>query len=238
MMPLSIADTIVQLYKTADLQQPTLQRRIVLLNELLGPYNLTCIEIAGLTSLAASNFLLQHGAFFDPIKNANQDPLAGYLYVSRTAGYIFVERNDLVVRRRFSAAHELGHYLLHFQPLITSTVLDDENEPLVMSEALSLFTGDEEADDTPTGRVFVPEQTSLASLLPPERQMEDEANRFAAALLMPAEIVSGLVERYRPVCRGDDLLWRLATEMLVSKAAIYRRLQDLHLSSLISASWN
>src|SRR5579884_1176128 len=94
MMPLSIAGTIAQLYKTAGLQQPTLQRRIVLLNELLGPYNLTCIEIAGLTSLAASNFLLQHGAFFDPIKNANQDPLAGYLYVSRKCTRLFDSRKD------------------------------------------------------------------------------------------------------------------------------------------------
>lgn len=234
----SVFETILHTYEAADLPQPTLQRPIVLLNELLGPYNLTCIEIVGLTSLAASNFLLQHGAFFEPIKNASRDPLAGYIYVSRTAGYIFVERNDPVVRRRFSVAHELGHYLLHFQPLITSSILGDEDEPLEISEALSLFAGDEETDDTPTGRVFLPERFSLASLLPPEAQMEDEANRFAATLLMPAEIVASLVERYRSVCRGDDLLWRLATEMLVSKAAMYRRLQDLKLSSLVSASWN
>lgn len=237
-MSQTIAETIARLYERAHVPHPTLQRRIVLLNELLGPYNLTCIEIAGLTSFAASNFLLQHGACVEPMKNANQDPLAGYIYMSRTAGYIFVERNDPVARRRFSVAHELGHYLLHFQPLMASVRMSDEEEPFVLSEALSLVTGNEDTEDMPIGHVFVPEQVSLAFFLPPEAQMEDEANQFAADLLMPAELVYGLVERYRSMCRGDDLLWRLATEMLVSKAATYRRLQDVQLGSLISASWN
>lgn len=237
-----ISETIAHLYEAADLPLPatasTPQRRIVLLNELLGVYNLTCTEIVGLTSLAASNFLLQHGAIFEPIRNTTQEPLAGYIYVSKTSGHIFVERNDLLVRRRFSVAHELGHYLLHFQPLIASPLVRDESEPFEISEALSFIVGNEDTEETPTGHVLSSLQAKLASLLPPEAQMEDEANQFAAELLMPTEVVHDLVKRYSPVCRGDDLLWRLSTEMLVSKAATYRRLKDLQLSALISVSWN
>lgn len=239
-MSVSIPESIAHLYEAADLPLPTTphQQRIVLLNELLGAYNLTCTEIAGLTSLAASNFLLQRGALFEPIKNANQEPLAGYIYVSKKSGHIFVERNDLFVRRRFSVAHELGHYLLHFRPLIALMRVRDESEPFEISEALPVFAGNEDAEDTPAGRVFSPIQEEILSLLPPEAQMEDEANRFAAELLMPAEVVCDLVKRYTSVCRGDDLLWRLATEMLVSKAATYRRLKDLQLSAQVGVAWN
>jgi Zn-dependent peptidase ImmA (M78 family) len=188
--------------------------------------------------LAASNFLLQHGALFEPIKSANREPLAGYIYASKTSGHIFVEHNDLLVRRRFSVAHELGHYLLHFRPLIMSPLVHDEGEQFEISEAISFSSANEDVEDLPTGRVFSPLQAKFSALLPAEIQMEDEANQFAAELLMPAEIVQALVKRYSPVCRGDDLLWRLATEMLVSKAATYRRLKDLQLSVPVSVSWN
>lgn len=236
MMSLSISNAITELYRKADLPLPTVKRRVVLLNELLGGYNLTCIEIAGLTSEAASNFLLRRDAILEPLKHANRDSLAGYIYVSRTGGFIFVEQTDLLVRRRFSVAHELGHYVLHLQPLISKEALGDAYELVEVSEALAPFPKDEDAEDIPAGRVY--RHAEFASLLPPDEQMEREANQFAAALLMPEEMVRDLVARYGSVCRGDDLLWRLSTEMLVSKASVQWRLHDLRLSHLITASWN
>jgi Zn-dependent peptidase ImmA (M78 family) len=204
------------------------------LNELLGGYNLTCIELIGLTSETASHFLMRRGAIFEPIHSANQEPLAGYIYVDSRNGYIFVERNDLLVRRRFSVAHEFGHYVLHFYPLLHAERLSDSYEPLEITEGLALFSADEDADDLPEGRVVHASHLQLPSY----DQMEKEANQFAAELLMPAEAVQYLFTRYAPNCHGDDLIWRLATELLVSGAAMRRRLRDLHLLPLVAAPVN
>lgn len=233
-MSQTITDAIAELYRLCAMTPPTQQERVVVLNELLGGYNLTCIELVGLTSETASHFLMRRGAIFEPIRSANQEPLAGYIYVDRRNGYIFVERDDVLVRRRFSVAHEFGHYVLHFYPHLRSEQPSDTYEPLEITEGLALFSTDEDADDLPNGRVVHAPHLHL----PPYQQMEDEANRFAAELLMPAEAVQYLFTRYAPSCRGDDLIWRLATEMLVSRAAMRRRLRDLHLLPLVAMQWN
>jgi len=111
-MSQTITDAIAELYCICAMTPPTQQERVVVLNELLGGYNLTCIELVGLTSEAASHFLMRRGAIFEPIGNANQEPLAGYIYVDSHNGYIFVERDDLLVRRRFPVSHEFGHYVM------------------------------------------------------------------------------------------------------------------------------
>jgi len=233
-MSQTIVDAIVELYRICAMTPPIQEERVVLLNELLGGYNLTCIELIGLTSEKASHFLMRGGAILEPIRSANQEPLAGYIYVDSKNGYIFVERDDLFVRRRFSVAHELGHYVLHFYSLICSETLKDQYESIEITEALAPFSAEEDVDDLPNGRVVHAQHLHL----PPYQQMEDEANRFAAELLMPAVVVQYLFKRYTPSCRGDDLIWRLATEMLVSRAAMRRRLRDLHLLPLIAAQWN
>jgi hypothetical protein len=236
-MTKSIQEAIADLYRIADVPQSTVKQNVVLLGELIGGYNLTCTEIAGLASEAASNYLLRRGAILVPISGSNRESLAGYIYVNRTSGHIFVERNDLIVRRRFSVAHELGHYVLHFLPLIASGALAVEYELIEITETLAPFSPEEEAEDLPIGDVRLPEQAERLSLLPSFEQMEREANEFAAELLMPAGIVSRLMTRYAADCRGDDLIWRLSSEMLVSRAAIRRRLRELHLQSASTAEW-
>lgn len=233
-MSQTITDAIAELYCISAMTPPTQQERVVVLNELLGGYNLTCIELVGLTSEAASHFLMRRGAIFEPIGSANQEALAGYIYVDSSNGYIFVERDDLLARRRFSVAHEFGHYVLHFYPLLRAQRLGDSYEPLEITEGLALFSADEDADDLPEGRVVHASHLHLPSY----NQMEKEANQFAAELLMPAEAVQYLFTRYAPDCRGEDLIWRLATEMLVSGAAMRRRLRDLHLLPLVAAHLN
>jgi Zn-dependent peptidase ImmA (M78 family) len=233
-MPQTIPGAIAELYRICAMTPPTQQERVVVLNELLGGYNLTCIELIGLTSETASHFLMRRGAIFEPIHSANQEPLAGYIYVDSRNGYIFVERNDLLVRRRFSVAHEFGHYVLHFYPLLHAERLSNSYEPLEITEGLALFSAEEDADDLPEGRVVHASHLQLPSY----DQMEKEANQFAAELLMPAEAVQYLFTRYAPNCHGDDLIWRLATELLVSGAAMRRRLRDLHLLPLVAAPVN
>ncbi len=236
-MSRSIPEVIADVYRISGVSQPSDRRRVVLLADLLGGYNLTCREIPGLTTEAASNFLLRRGAILEPLGNSNQEPLAGYINVNTIGGNIFVERTDLIVRRRFSVAHELGHYVLHFLPLIESGVFE-QYEQCEIVEALTPFPLEEDADELPTGRIYLPERADLASLLPPYEQMEREANQFAAELLMPEYTVRALLDRYAASCQGDDLVWRLASELLVSRSAVRWRLRNLRLLTISTAQWN
>jgi Zn-dependent peptidase ImmA (M78 family) len=234
-MTQSIEAVIAELYRIADIPRPTGTQGVVLLGELIGGYNLTCAEIVGLTSEAASNFLLRRGAILEPVDNTNQEPLAGYIYVNKTSGHIFVERDDFLVRRRFSVAHELGHYLLHFMPWIASGAFEDEYETVEITEALTPSSPEEDADDLPLGQVRISQQTECLPQFPSYGQMEREANEFAAELLMPMEVIRELMLHYAADCRGDDLIWRLSSEMLVSRAAMRWRLRELHaLSTLVT----
>ena len=234
-MAQSIQAAIADLYSIADIPQPTVKQSVILLGELIGGYNLTCTEIAGLTSEAASNFLLRRGAILEPITDTNQEPLAGYIYVNKTSGHILVERNDFLVRRRFSVAHELGHYVLHFLPLIASGAFVDEYESVEITEALAPSSPEEDGDDLPFGQVRISQQTEHLPPLPPYEQMERDANEFAAELLMPVEVIRELVTHYTADCLGDDLIWRLSSEMLVSRAAMRWRLRELHALPTLAA---
>jgi Zn-dependent peptidase ImmA (M78 family) len=188
-----------------------------------------------LTSVAVSNFLLRHGAILEPIDDINLESLAGYIYVSKTSGHLFVERNDFLVRRRFSVAHELGHYLLHFLPLIASGVFVDEYEAVAITEALAPSSPEEDTDDLPLGQIRISRQAESLLSLPPYEQMEREANEFAAELLMPVEVIRERVTHYAADCLGDDLIWRLSSEMLVSRAAMRWRLRELNALSTLAA---
>jgi Zn-dependent peptidase ImmA (M78 family) len=60
--------------------------------------------------------------------------------------------------------------------------------------------------------------------------MEREANRFAAELLMPAELChlrAAEVKRKHGCCPRGVLVYRLASELLVSREALRYRLQAL-----------
>lgn len=109
--------------------------------------------------------------------------LSGVFRWVRNVPTILLNRRHSWVRRRFTAAHELYHYL----------------------------------NDMPT-----PEVAYL--MLRRGRMTADEraANRFAAALLMPADLVYALRRQGLGV---DDMCRILA----VSKAAMLRRCAELHL---------
>jgi Zn-dependent peptidase ImmA (M78 family) len=223
-----IAEAIKELYQCAEIPMDMEPQHIVPLNELVGAYNLVCTELPALTSEVASQYLLRRGAILQPLTDTNQDPLAGYIYVTRSTGYIFASKGDPLVRRRFSVAHELGHYILHFLPIIERLEQEAQDDPFEIAEALIPVGTDEESEELPIGKIF-PLRTELQALLPSYEQMEQDANQFAADVLMPETALRRLTAKYRKVCRGDDFIWRLATEMLVSTAAMRRRLSDLNL---------
>src|SRR5439155_18530777 len=98
-----------------------------------------------------------------------EDVLAGFVFVAGRVGWAFVSEADSLARRRFTAAHELGHFILH-RAVMGRFRADTE---------ATLREADEEVAD----------------------RMEREANRFAAELLMPADICRARAEQLREKCR-------------------------------------
>lgn len=225
----TVAEAIAKLYSLANVPASSPLQGIVRLNELLGGYNLTVTELPQLTQKTAIHFLLQRGAMLEQKGAGSQDALAGFLYVDTHYGSVFVDRDDPVVRRRFSVAHELGHYLLHFQPLLHMYATNGEPANCEIMEGLPRTDEDTDPDSVPTGTLHLAQQSDLSLLLPPFEQMEREANHFAAEVLMPTEVLYALARHTFSYLHGEELVWRLATELLVSQATMRWQLYHLGL---------
>lgn len=224
--PINMEAAIASLYRETGVALPTLRRPIVPLSDLVYSLNLTCLEIPGLTRDAASRYLAQRGGILDEDGGERQSPLAGFLYAVGEDASIFVEEGDPVARRRFSVAHELGHYLLHFRPLLRR-VSARIGAPVEALDAFPKLEDESEPDAQPDGQIVLPLAYDEAATLPPLPQMEAEANQFAAELLMPADLVKALTARYGAYFGDDDLVWRLSNDLLVSRAAMRWRLRTL-----------
>lgn len=226
--PPAIVSAVNELYEEAGVPVPTVERCVAPLGDLVGSYSLSCTELPNLTGEAAAEFLVQQGSIPEPPGDVNGEKLAGFLYATVLHGSIFVERADRITRRRFSVAHELGHYLLHFRRYLAGLPV---NETVVAGaiEALPLGEGDVDPSQTSRGRLTLAQAGTDTTPRLSHEQMEREADQFAGELLMPAQVVEGLVGRYTLDFRGGDLVWRLASDMLVSRAAMRWRLRDFGL---------
>ena len=159
----------------------------------------------------AKEILNQHGLYslpIDPVVLANKfditvhnaefvdDSWAASISKRGSSTSIFVEQSDTLPRKRFSVAHELGHYFLHHLP---------ENGEFA----------DKQAD-------MFRERTPSENTSNEDRYREIEANRFAAALLMPAELVRKQWEK------KQNVSW-MAKTFKVSNEAMGYRLEALHI---------
>jgi Zn-dependent peptidase ImmA (M78 family) len=164
----------------------------------------THTEVDGLNYAAVAAELKHWGVRWSEIPNPDS-MLAGFLFANARGGHVFVRRGDSLPRRRFSAAHELGHYLLHLAPALALAGADAE-----------LVHGDASIAESPEAELST---------------MERQANQFAAELLMPEGMCRDLCElhsrRYGPTDRF--LVHHLASELLVSREAIAWRLFGLDL---------
>lgn len=123
---------------------------------------------------------------------ADDEEISGLLIPS--LGEIWVNEEEggtWPTRRRFTIAHEVGHYVLH-----------RTGQQALFCRKASV---QEEEIKSPTTRAPLP-------------VTEQEANAFAAAVLMPAELVRQHYER----CRGDFA--ELCSTFASSGAAMGRRL--------------
>ena len=160
----------------------------------------------------ASDYLKKHGLYripVDPVRIANiegikvnnavfsDESLSGLIAKRGPNISILINQSEPPYRKRFTIAHELSHHFLHLQ---------DAEDGEFIDSTIDLFRD--------------------PSLTPSEwdqaRLNEVEANRFAAALLMPKE----LVQRYY----SENLsLEELARIFNVSSEAMGIRLNTLDL---------
>lgn len=223
-------------YETIGLDYDAPELRIAPLFEMITARPIFVKELAvekRLTAELAVDCIRQEMGF--AARNYLQKPnkLSGFIYAAQSAGKlfgcIFTETSEPTARRRFSAAHELAHYLLHFLPITENRA----NDFLVMTEGIS-FAGEEsdEIEDEYEMRLvqdFEAEESHNLSLFAKTWDYEREADRFAAELLMPRVACIGLAENYgRKFGKNKNaVVRRLATDFLVSFDAMNRRLQDL-----------
>jgi Zn-dependent peptidase ImmA (M78 family) len=127
--------------------------------------------------------------------------VSGVLVNDGKQAYICTQKNDSEVRRRFTIAHEIGHYLLGHQFQAGEHVHVDKGH-------------------------FISQRgpRSSAGIDP----MEIEANQFAASLLMPIRLIRQQVaELGAPLL--DSNVSQLAKKFKVSEQAMTIRLSALRL---------
>lgn len=172
------------------------------LRDLIAAFNLVHSEVPALTYVCVARSLCP---YVEPPADfwRKQVPLAGFIFANAHGGWIFVNQDDPIPRRRFSAAHELGHFLLHFEPTTCN------NEAGYMQDDPDISEDDDE----------------LAMI-------ERQANRFAAELLMPEESCRRIIAQAQSKFGGSPmyLAHRLAAELLVSREAALWRMRSLGLA--------
>lgn len=130
------------------------------------------------------------------------DDVSGVLYVDKGKGTIGYNPNESEVRRRFTIAHELGHYELHRL-----------NKEIFVDNGKKQFNA-----------LFRDHRSSKG-----EDIIEQEANAFAAALLMPRNLLIKEIEK-RDIdlsSDDDDVIRDLAQKFQVSVQAMTIRIGNL-----------
>lgn len=130
------------------------------------------------------------------------EDVSGILIIDDKLGTIGYNPTNSKVRQRFTIAHELGHYLLHN---------DSKSEVFI-------------------DRDFIVKYRSEKKYTVTEIRQEQEANAFAAAILMPKEIIQAELARadYQDLSE-NDFIETLSKVFEVSIPAMTYRLSNLDL---------
>jgi len=129
------------------------------------------------------------------------DDVSGVLVIEDNSARIGYNPSESNVRQRFTLAHELGHYILH---------CDKKQNGLFVDSTKVMFR----------------RQGSTALELRQERQ----ANAFAAALLMPDELIKKeyeLLNERKDFLTDDNIVKKLSSMFKVSEIAMTYRLMNL-----------
>jgi Zn-dependent peptidase ImmA (M78 family) len=172
----------------------------VRLGQVFEEFDLLHVELDALSRATVYDYLEREGY---PLPDLGEDePLDGFLYVVSSIGFVFVNSDgrNPISRRRFTAAHELGHFLLHRDRMTGGRWIGDTKETI------------REAGDLDSA------------------SMEREANRFSTELLMPDDLCVARAAGFRkvyPAAPPTVLVHRIAADLLVSREAMRYRLVQL-----------
>jgi Zn-dependent peptidase ImmA (M78 family) len=125
--------------------------------------------------------------------------VSGILVINKGIGTIGYSHIEPQVRQRFTIAHEFGHYELHRQ----------DNDLFIDKEFKALFRD----HNSSTG----------------EMKREQEANAFAAAILMPERLLIKEIKKHNFDLSDDDSMKELAKLFDVSTPAMTYRIANLNL---------
>lgn len=134
--------------------------------------------------------------------------ISGAIYKKDEDWKILVNNNDSPRRKRFTVAHEMGHFISYRKGSHSKEYIDNQPDGILKDYAIML-------------RPAVPVETLPDSV----RNAELEANEIAAELLMPQEGVKKMFEEGKNVEEMADLF-------VVSESAMTMRLLNMGYSLL------
>lgn len=138
------------------------------------------------------------------------DEMSGMLKIDGTDTKIGINKNHHLNRQRFTAAHELGHYILHSD--ISDQFIDRNFIKGVLDKQLANRKMSFNRDlDSASGSNVV----------------EIEANRYAANILMPSELIDQYIDKFDIDPTSDKDVLRLSRYFNVSSQAMALRLGSL-----------
>lgn len=158
----------------------------------------------------ARSLLEEHGVRAAPvpveriIKNRNialqyaplDEDLSGMAYIKDGLAMIGINALHHPNRQRFSAAHELGHHILHVEHITNTVHVDNGNRALFRNQVSSQGTD----------------------------ELEIQANAFAAELLMPITLISDALGDKGIDLDDEQQVEALARKFRVSTTAMSNRL--------------
>jgi Zn-dependent peptidase ImmA (M78 family) len=224
----------------------TLDALTVMISE---TYPIAVHQIADLDIHKVSHAIRSLGGELTTSTLDNYMALAGFLYAHRGGGAIFIERGDSHERRKFSLAHELGHFINdYYHPIYlkyesSNTIpLFQEEQTVQVRQVVSarctkgdIFGGGEPE----TVEVRSPDTRLLLDELQREQKekfKEIKANFFAAELLMPIEECRRLEFENHGLTQ-QELTLTLMKRFGVSRAAAAIRVEELQLGVVEEGLW-
>lgn len=106
------ADAIAELRTRCRMPVDPARRGPVLLKPFFEEVSVDTVALPNLTCGTINEYLASQGIAVEPVGEPEM-ALAGFLTWKQGMGMAFVNGSSILTRRRFSAAHELGHAVLH-----------------------------------------------------------------------------------------------------------------------------
>ncbi len=142
-----IADIVAQLRRDIGAPVDPGRRGPVPLNRFFEELsvNVSHVSLPSLTIGGVVEHMRAHGITLEEIGEPTTK-LAGFLFFAGRVGMAFVNADEILTRRRFTAAHELGHAILHRERMgrfVADATIDEADESTTeMEREANLFAAE------------------------------------------------------------------------------------------------